>query len=172
MQNRLPVLGKVPKNRRRVFRKFQRHFLCKIGSQFRRQFQQNRDSIFGSISEKWGGSFGPAKLSPISGAAIKNLIRNDFAWPVLGPQKGPIFGHQKLGPGLIFGHFFGRILGHENRPVLGRQSGQFRVQILDPFWELQVLVLCSSLSANMDQFWALNWVHLWGSGSFFWATKL
>ena len=62
MQNRLPVLGKVPKNRRPVFRQFQRHFLCKIGSQFRRQFQQNRDSIFGSISEKWGGQFWARKI--------------------------------------------------------------------------------------------------------------
>ena len=125
MQNRLPVLGKVPKNRRPVFRQFQRHFLCKIGSQFRRQFQQNRDSIFGSISEKWGASFGPAKLSPISGAAIKNLIRNDFAWPVLGPQKGPIFGHQKLGPGLIFGHFLGAFWDMKTGQFLDAKVGSF-----------------------------------------------
>lgn len=89
-----------------------------------------------------------------------------------GPAKRSHFWPPKIGSWAHFWAFFWRILGHENRPVLGRQSGQFRVQILDPFWELQVLVLCSSLSASMDQFWALNWVHLWGSGSFVWATKL
>lgn len=83
-----------------------------------------------------------------------------------GPAKRSHFWPPKIGSWAHFWAFFGGILGHENRPVLGRQSGQFRVQILDPFWELQVLVLCSSLSANMDQFWALNWVHLWGSSSF------
>lgn len=126
--------------------------LCKIGCQFWAKFRKIADEFLGNFSDIFcaklgasfgvsfsktgipfsaqfpksgGGSFGPAKLSPISGAAIKNLIRNDFAWPVLGPQKGPIFGHQKLGPGLIFGHFLGAFWDMKTGQFLDAKVGSF-----------------------------------------------